>query len=50
MVESTLDIEKIEDSNFQSEEEFFRLIACSISRLGLWAVEIYPNSEKVLGD
>ena len=49
LTNTTLDINQIEDRHFQNEEEFFRLMACSISRLGLWALEIYPNAEKVLG-
>jgi len=45
-----LDIQAIDDDAFKNEEEFFRLMAGSLNRLGQWALELHDNAAQILGE
>ena len=45
-----MDIEKIDEDAIKEEEEFFRIMAGSINRLGQWALELHGNAANILAN
>ena len=45
-----MDIEKIDEDEIKEEEEFFRIMAGSINRLGQWALELHGNKMTILAN
>lgn len=50
MQKLTLDIDEIDKDQYKNDEEFYRIMAGSINRLGQWALELHQNADKILGE
>jgi hypothetical protein len=50
MQNSELDINNVDDETFKNDEEFFRLMAGSLKRLGKWSLELHYNAPLMLGE
>lgn len=45
-----LDINKVDEDDLVTEEQFFHIMAGAINRLGEWGLTLYQNTEKQLAN
>ena len=50
MQNAELDINDVMEDAFKNDEEFFRLMARSLNKLGQWALELHYNAPVMLGE